>query len=226
MPIQSQTDHQAVLSVGNEGDALVLKQLENGRHASVQEAGLFHIAFLLDGVTQLGAFIKHIAAKRIPIGGGDHLVSEAVYFNDPEGNGIEVYIDRASDTWQWRDGLVKMDTLQLDVDHILERSGDTTWEGMGQGARIGHLHLKTNDLEAARTFYGDIAFKVVSTFPKAYFMSDQQYHHHIAVNMWQSNQVRQEAATTYGLAEFNIVSPNSASNRLTTPEGLTLTINQ
>lgn len=226
MPIEKQTDKQAILSVGTKGHEVVLKQLENGRTAHAQEAGLFHIAFLLDSVEQLGAFIKHIATHHIPIGGGDHLVSEAIYFNDAEGNGIEVYVDRDENKWQWKENLVKMDTLALNVDGILEKAHNSTWEGMQNHAQIGHLHLKTNDLEEGRTFYNELGFNVVSTLPQALFLSDKHYHHHLAINMWQSNQKRVDAENTYGLSTFNLAIPNVEEKQLETPEGLQLTINK
>lgn len=226
MPIKTESDQQTILTVGTMGHEVVLNQLENGRTANTKEAGLFHIAFLLDSVEQLGAFIKHISMYHIPIRGGDHIVSQAVYFNDAEGNGIEIYVDSDDSEWQWKENLVKMDTLPLNVEGILENAQDSTWEGMHNHAQIGHLHLKTNDIEEGRAFYNELGFNVVSTLPQALFLSDQRYHHHLAINMWQSNQKRIDALNTYGLSAFNLVIPNEDEHQLETPEGLHLTINK
>ncbi|WP_412519082.1 VOC family protein [Staphylococcus simulans] len=222
LKVMTSTSTQTVLAVGEDGHEVVLKQLDNGRFASKTEAGLFHIAFLLSDVTQLGALIKHLSDEKVPIAGGDHLVSEAIYFNDLEGNGIEVYIDRPSESWQWQNELVVMDTLQLDVPRILAEAGETKWEDMPAKAKIGHLHLKTHDLSASSEFYLQLGFQIAS----ALFLSDQKYHHHLAINTWQSNQPLKDAENTYGLTAFNIVDANKNIEKHKTPEGLNLTINQ
>lgn len=222
--VVSSTPTRTVLAVGTDGHEVVLKQLNNGRFASKTEAGLFHIAFLLSDVKQLGALIKHLSDEKIPIAGGDHLVSEAIYFNDLEGNGIEVYIDRPSELWQWQNELVVMDTLQLDVTRILAETKDTKWEGMPADAKIGHLHLKTHDLSASSEFYLQLGFQVASALPQALFLSDQKYHHHIAINTWQSNQPLKDAENTYGLTAFNIVDTNKGMEKYKTPEGLNLSV--
>lgn len=225
MPIKYETASKLVLAIGDSGDELVLNLLENGRTAKSHEVGLFHLALLLDRVEQLGAFMRHIDSHNIRFGGGDHLVSQAIYFNDYEGNGIEVYVDRAFSEWEWNQENVKMDTLPLDVAGILQHAHDTIWEGMKTGARIGHLHLKAADLENGKKFYESMGFKLVSTFPKAVFMSDHRYHHHIALNTWQSYSKRIRANETYGLTSFNIVKYDATTQSLSTPEGLIMTIN-
>lgn len=222
--VMSSTPNQTVLGVGADGHEVVLKQLNNGRFASKTESGLFHIAFLLSDVTQLGALIKHLSDEKVPIAGGDHLVSEAIYLNDLEGNGIEVYIDRPSELWQWQNEFVVMDTLQLDVPRILAEAGDSKWEGMPASAKIGHLHLKTHDLNASSEFYLQLGFQVTSALTQALFLSDQKYHHHIAVNTWQSNRPLKDAENTYGLTAFNIVDANKDMKKYKTPEGLNLSV--
>lgn len=216
---------QTTLIIGEE-DEIVLNKIENGRFAQMTEAGLFHIAILLDDVTDLGALIKHLSQHNIAISGGDHLVSEAIYFSDPEGNGIELYIDRPADLWHWENEHVNMDTLPLDVSRILEDSGNKEWTDMPKNAKIGHLHLKAYDLKASSQFYIQIGFQITSVLPQALFLSEQKYHHHIAINTWQSNQPLRNPERTYGLTAFNIIDENKKSEVYTTPEGLKLTINQ
>ncbi|UEX89670.1 VOC family protein [Staphylococcus ratti] len=226
LPIKSQSKQQVVFSIGTKGHELVLNDLKEGRQATPYEAGLFHIAFLLDSVNQLGALIKHLSSFNIPIGGGDHLVSQAIYFTDTEGNGIEVYVDRDARTWEWQNQMVKMDTLPLDIESIIGEAESTIWEGMHKNAQIGHLHLKASDLKEGRLFYERIGFNVASTLPQAFFMSDKQYHHHLALNTWQSHQKRKSPLETYGLSTFNVVIPNGKVDEHVTPEGLILTINK
>src|SRR5918994_823673 len=65
-----------------------------------RSAGLFHTAFLLPTRADLARWVKDAIEKRIPVSGAsDHLVSEALYLNDPEGNGIEIYADRPKESW-------------------------------------------------------------------------------------------------------------------------------
>ena len=116
------------------------------------EAGLFHIAFLPTR-RDLANFLYHAIQLNIAVGGGDHLVSEALYFADPEGNGIEVYQDRPTDEWQWRDGFVKMDTLEVDANDLIEQRSTEGWQGRPKDGKIGHLHLKTHDLGQACILY-------------------------------------------------------------------------
>ena len=113
-------------------------------------------------------FLYHAIQLNIAVGGGDHLVSEALYFADPEGNGIEVYQDRPTDEWQWRDGFVKMDTLEVDANDLIEQRSTEGWQGWPKDGKIGHLHLKTHDLGQARAFYIDeLGLEHISNFPQA-----------------------------------------------------------
>lgn len=192
LSVKSSDDNTTVLSVGTGGHTLTLHLLEDGRQTSPREAGLFHIAFLLPTTEDLANFLYFVAQKNMGIGAGDHLVSEALYFNDPEGNGIEVYRDRPSSSWEWQNGKVKMDTLEVDSQTLLTHRTDEGWQGMPAKGMIGHLHLKTHDLDAAYQCYIEqLGFQHVSDFPRALFMSTNHYHHHIAANTWQSNQARQ-----------------------------------
>ena len=121
-------------------------------------------------------------------GASDHLVSEALYLHDPDGNGIEIYRDRPREQWRFVDGELQMDTLPLDLDSVLgELSGaDTEAHGMPAGTRIGHVHLNVADLSAAEDFYaGALGFDVtVRSYPGALFLSTGGYHHQIGVNTW------------------------------------------
>ncbi|UXR78774.1 MULTISPECIES: VOC family protein [unclassified Staphylococcus] len=219
------TDEQAVLNIGRNGHQLILRALKNGRHASVSEAGLFHVAILLPDKRQVGQLLHHLLKHQVMVSGGDHIVSQAIYFNDPEGNGIEVYADRDSATWTWQGDQVVMDTLELDGNRLLEIAGDTLWQGMPNDAKIGHLHLKSHDVEGSSEFYQQFTFKRVAQMPRAVFMSDGTYHHHLAVNAWQSKNVRQNIRETYGLVAFNLVSDALDQDTVITPEGFEMTIN-
>lgn len=223
--IKEQDDNHVIFNVGANGHTLTLQYLEDGRRPGFREAGLFHIAYLLPTRTDLANFLFHASRLNVPVGGGDHLVSEALYFNDPEGNGIEVYQDRPSQDWQWDGNFVKMDTLAVDADDLIAQRTEEGWNGWPADGKIGHLHLKTHDIGQARDFYVEqIGLEHISNFPQALFMSTQKYHHHIATNVWQSNQARTDNETTYGLVHFDIYKPNAKEEHITSPEGFDITV--
>ena len=224
MKLIEESDSGFVTGFDGSTHTFTFEVLENGRVAAQSEAGLFHIAILLPTRADLGRFIKHTFQKQIPLSGGDHLVSEATYLVDPEGNGIEVYVDRDRDTWTWSNGQVAMDTLALDFAGIVESSGNTEWAGMPEGTIIGHLHLKGGE-SINPEFYGKYGFEIATKVMSAYFMGSNKYHHHIAVNQWQSNKARIDPANTYGLKSFNISVPDAKSETVETPEGIEMVVN-
>src|SRR3954452_23573802 len=151
--------------------------------------GLFHLAILVPDRRKLAAALaRAVRAGGRLSGASDHLVSEALYLNDPEGNGIEIYRDRPRADWGYEDGGIQMSTLPLDLDELLAElpEGDAGTGGMPSGTRIGHVHLNVADLEAAERFYAQLlGFDItVRTYPGALFLSTGGYHHHIGVNTW------------------------------------------
>ncbi len=156
--------------------------------------GLFHLAVLLPTRADLADFVAALAAARTPVVGvADHGVSEAVYLEDPDGHGVEVYADRPRDAWPRRDGRIAMTTEPLDVDGLLTQVGrnavqdaDRPWSAPS-GTRLGHVHLRVRDVEEALTFYRDVVgLGEVASLPGAAFLSVAGYHHHLGVNAWQS----------------------------------------
>ncbi|KRR20147.1 ring-cleaving dioxygenase [Bradyrhizobium lablabi] len=187
---------------------LNLQRRENAAREERNAAGLYHTAFLMPTRKDLGRWLVHAAKNRIPLSGfADHLVSESVYLDDPEGNGIEVYADRAPELWKWEAGTVAMATDQLDIDGLLGLAGTqtTNYAKAPDGLRIGHMHLRVGDLEQADRFYaGTIGFAPTRKRTGAAFLSSGRYHHHLAINVWQSSGAgaRDDAAT--GLAWFSL----------------------
>ncbi len=155
-------------------------------------AGLFHTAFLLPSRADLARWLHHIHALGITIdGSADHLVSEAVYLHDPEGNGIEVYADRPPEAWAWDDTAagrrVRMANAPLDFAGLLQLGAGQPWAGAPAGTRIGHVHLRVGDLAAGRGFYtGVLGLAETAAYTGAAFLSTSGYHHHIAINTWRS----------------------------------------
>jgi len=195
--------------LGSGGVALLdLERREGAAREARNAAGLYHTAFLMPTRKDLARWLVHAAANKIPLTGfADHLVSESVYLDDPEGNGIEVYADRAPELWKWDSGTVTMATDQLDIDGLLALTDTrtTNYPKAPDGLRIGHMHLRVGDLEQADRFYsGAIGLDPTRKRSGAAFLSSGRYHHHLGINVWQSSGAgpRDDAAT--GLAWFSL----------------------
>jgi catechol 2,3-dioxygenase len=169
--------------------------------------GLFHMAIRLPGIGELGQWLKHLRDSKYPLGGaGDHLVSEALYLKDPEGNGIEIYYDRPKDQWEYNENGIKMDTLTVDLESLLKKADDRTFAGLPPGSSLGHIHLRVNDVKKAVEFYRDVlGFQVMTLWPGAGFLSAGGYHHHIGVNMWNSRGAQPAPADSLGLVSYTIL---------------------
>jgi catechol 2,3-dioxygenase len=169
--------------------------------------GFFHLAIRLPGMGELGQWLKHLLDSKYPLGGaGDHLVSEALYLTDPEGNGIEIYYDRPKDQWEYNENGIKMDTLAVDLESLLEKADDRTFAGLPPGSSLGHIHLRVNDVKKAVEFYRDVlGFQVMALWPGAGFLSAGGYHHHIGVNMWNSRGAQPAPADSLGLVSYTIL---------------------
>ena len=134
-------------------------------------AGLYHNAFLMPTRRDLARWIMHIVKLRIPVSGAsDHEVSEAIYLDDPEGNGVEVYCDRPASSWRWQDNMVAMVTEPLDIEAILQELDEKTppYATAPEGLRVGHIHLHVGDVGKAEGFYGgDLGLDVVRRLPSS-----------------------------------------------------------
>jgi len=191
------------------------------------EAGLFHTAVLFDHEPGLAHALASVAttAPSTFIGSADHLVSQAFYFTDPEGNGVELYADRPRDAWAWDGEHVRMDTVFLDPnaflgDHLTDAARDAlattdpdaraaATSAAGAGAVVGHVHLQVGDVRAARGFYVDtLGFAETASVPGALFVSAGGYHHHMAMNTWNSRGAGPRASTL-GLGTVAITVPGA-----------------
>ncbi len=204
--ILSEADGAVQLGTGD-ATLLVLRHDPDARPRAPREAGLFHTAFLLPGRGDLGAWLLHAEKHGIALtGGADHLVSEAVYLDDPEGNGVEIYVDRPASAWQRAsDGTVVMRNERLDQAGLVG-AATRPWSEMPAAARVGHVHLQVGALEAAERFYAKLlGFDVMCRYPGALFLGSGGYHHQLAGNVWNSRgaAVRSEGLT--GLAEVALL---------------------
>ncbi len=182
---------------------------------NVRHPGLFHLAILFPTRRDLALALARLAGVRWPLAGAsDHLVSEALYFSDPEGNGIELYRDRPREQWRQRDGQLQMATLPLDLDDLLGEltRGDALPELVPPDTAIGHVHLQVSELGAAEAFFhGVLGFDVMlRDLPGALFLSAGGYHHHFGANTWNSAGSPPPPAGAAGLHAYEIVLPGEA----------------
>lgn len=177
-------------TLGVEGDGAPLVELRERPGAAPAprrgRPGLYHYAILLPSRAALGAFLRHLSERGERAGASDHLVSEALYLQDPDGLGIEVYADRPRSEWRQRDGQLLMATEPLDVADLERAAGSASWDGLPPGTTIGHVHLHVGDLRRAEAFYHEALGldKTVWSYPGALFLSAGGYHHHLGLNTW------------------------------------------
>lgn len=178
-----------------------------------RETGLFHFAILVPTRRDLAVALVRLAQGGWRLeGASDHLVSEALYLSDPEGNGIEIYHDRDRSLWRREaDGQLAMATLPLDLDDLLGELEAAPPDGssdalMPEATRIGHVHLQVAELDAIERFYaGLLGFDVmVRGYPGALFVAAGGYHHHIGLNTWNSRGGARPAAGSVGLQAYEI----------------------
>jgi catechol 2,3-dioxygenase len=201
------------LGVGGE-DLLVLTESPGAKPRPRNTTGLYHFAILLPDRTSLARSLRRLVEKDYPLwGASDHLVSEALYLDDPDGNGIEIYRDRPRGEWRWREGQVEMDTRRLDLGGLLAEPGsERPWEGLPTGTSIGHVHLHVRDLDEAKRFYhGTLGFDVMTRYGnQALFVSAGGYHHHVGLNTWAGAGAAPPPDGSVGLRYFAVRLPEAS----------------
>jgi len=199
---ESETSEDTVL-LKAAGETLVVLHPTNfsRRH----EVGLYHFAVLLPSRADLGNFVYHISKSRIPAtGASDHHVSEAIYFSDPEGNGIEIYHDRPESEWKV-EGRVHMDTLAMDVEGVLNARTSDNADKFPAGTKMGHVHLHVLNLDESEDFYKKtLGFDKILDYPMAGFYSRDGYHHHVGMNMWLKGNPKKKEDGYPGLRFYTI----------------------
>lgn len=171
------------------GDRVLIELVETRNvpaPARRKALGLFHVAILLPSRSDLGRFLRHLEQQGVRAGAGDHLVSEALYLQDPDDLGIEVYADRPKAGWRRRGRELVLATEPVDTRGLLAAGGATLWNGIPAGTRIGHVHLHVGALAAAEHFYsGAVGLdRMVWSYPGALFLAAGGYHHHLGTNVW------------------------------------------
>lgn len=200
-------EREAILSFDGKTPVLTLVVPDNVAPINYRNTGLYHVAYLLPSRKDLADCVFYFINKRIPVqGASDHGVSEAFYLADPDGNGIEIYADRHPDQWRWSGSLVNMVTEPMQIEDLLTERSEEGWKGCPEDTVIGHVHLQVDNLKPIREFYIDLLqFDVVAEYgPQALFISDQKYHHHIALNIWHSSGGNKKKENEVGLNWYSI----------------------
>lgn len=208
--IHRQEDGIAYLGAGG-ADLLVLTELP-GATRTPRTSGLYHFAILTPSRIALAESLNNLIATETPIqGGADHLVSEAIYLADPDGNGIEIYRDRPRTDWQYEGGSLIMATEPLDYQGILRELENSPhhWVGLDARTRLGHMHLHVADLDQATAFYERvIGFDFLMNYMgSASFLSVGGYHHHVGLNTWNGVGAPPPPPDSVGLRYFMVRVP-------------------
>jgi catechol 2,3-dioxygenase len=213
LPLIERDEEHALLGTDPADPALELVALPESRPAPPGSTGLFHVAWLHPTRASLADTARRIGAARWPFtGASDHGVSEALYLDDPDGLGIEVYVDRPREQWGRRpDGGYEIFTAPLDLDDLLATSTGGPEPRAAPGTAIGHVHLKVADVDKAERFYAALGFEEQGRIPSAAFISAGGYHHHVGLNSWQSagGAPAPESAPGLRLVAFELGSPEA-----------------
>jgi catechol 2,3-dioxygenase len=216
LPLISREEHQARLGPDPESPALLLGDIAAPTPLPPGATGLYHVAWLHPSRAALAETVRRVAGQRWPFeGASDHGVSEALYLSDPDGLGIEIYVDRPRELWERPDDGhgVRMFTLPLDLDDLLAQFSQEPAPVVAAGTGIGHVHMKVADVPRSAAFYHDaLGLEEQAQLPSAAFLAAGGYHHHVGVNSWQSRGAEPAPDTAPGLrlVEFEL----SDSDRL------------
>ena len=166
--------------------------------------GLYHVAYLLPNEKSFSSFVYHMIDLKIPLEGlSDHGVSGALYFTDPEGNGIEVYYDKPQSEWPYINGQLEMYTKAYALE-TLKQAYEYPYTKAPKDMTIGHIHLHVDDLQTHIKFYESLGMTLMQNFHgSAAFLSYDGYHHHIGINTWKPRTKKLEKETL-GLHYFTI----------------------
>lgn len=201
---------------GNLPALLTLSEHRNARRQPQERTGLYHTAFRFTGRNTLATTFLRIVSAGWPLqGASDHLVSEAIYFADPEGNGIEIYRDRPRDQWPRMDGTgeLQMANAPLDLHKLLDEADRAAAEAgvIDAGTDIGHMHLQVSDTATAAAFYSNLlGMDMIVNWPSAIFMSAGGYHHHLGANTWHSQNAPRREDDMTGLRSYAYRVPDEA----------------
>lgn len=207
----------AVIGLGAGGrEILEIEESKAFREDDPSSAGLYHTAFLLPERKDLALWAKHISDLRLPLeGAADHAVSEAMYLTDPEGNGIEVYVDRPKEAWSYDGSSVRMGNDRLNFQSLMSEIGEgDVWTAVPDHTVIGHVHTRVGNVQEAERWWNEVQGldTMLQYGPQAVFLSSGGYHHHIGANSWHSRGAGARDSDRTGLNYVEFASRDAASD--------------
>lgn len=192
--------------LGVDGKPLLrLHALPGGSERPHHTAGLYHFAILLPSEEELGGFLQRTLEERLPLTGtADHFVSQALYYDDPEGNGIEVYADRPRSEWRYPGGRLDIGTVHLDFERLL-RIAARPQKKFSHETLMGHVHLNVADLDESQAFYESIGMELMAEAGRVMrFMSWDGYHHHLGINVLEGRGAAPVDQSVRGIRSFEV----------------------
>ncbi|MBY0121547.1 VOC family protein [Bacillus sp. S/N-304-OC-R1] len=208
--VLDKSERSAKLTADGKTVLLSIEQPINNAPKQVRTTGLYHFALLLPKRSDLAKIVQYFAEIGFQFGSSDHLVSEALYLSDPDGNGIEIYTDRDPSDWSWENGEVEMTVDPLNFPDLLSFGRQQSWKGLPAETVMGHIHLHVSELRKSEEFYvKGLGFEVVNRYgSQALFLSDGKYHHHIAINTWNGVGAPAPAPNCAGLESYTLMLPS------------------
>lgn len=196
--------HDDRAALGTPGGPIPLRLRSDGVEGPSEPTvtGLFHTAFLFPDRPSLGDALARLAAGGHSIGAGDHGVSEALYVDDPDGNGVELYRDRPVAQWpRTDDGRVDMYTAPVDLDDLLASRSGEDGDAHASGPVVGHVHFRVSHVPDTVRFYVEgLGLDLMARMgAQAAFLSSGGYHHHIGANSWSSRGASPASPSRAGL---------------------------
>lgn len=201
------------------GNLLVLEEHRGiaRRPARPVSTGLYHVALLVPDRRELGRSLSELHRSGYPLRGmSDHAVSESLYLDDPDGNGLEIYADRPRSTWPVRDGVVQMTVDPMDVEGVTAagRERPEPWTGLSPGTVVGHVHFTVAQLGPAVAFYREIiGFDVMMSIPSLVAVSAGGYHHHLNLNTWAGERPGRDSDRVAGLSGWELRVPDEKARK-------------
>jgi catechol 2,3-dioxygenase len=194
----------AILGAGGKS-LLRLKTSSGLRSRPRRTAGLYHFAILLPSEEELGGFLQRSFEEKLPLTGtSDHFVSQAFYFDDPEGNGIEVYADRPRSDWTYPNGQLNIGIEHLDFERLL-RIASKPQKKFSDATVLGHMHLNVGDLDRSQAFYESMGMELMTQAGNVMrFLSWDGYHHHLGINLLEGRGAAPIEPDVAGVRSFEV----------------------
>lgn len=205
LEILSQSEGETLLGAGDKALVKLIKTDDTSNPK--QTYGLYHMALLLPSREDLANVFKHLLDLKIPlVGGADHGYSEAIYLEDLEGNGIELYRDKPVTEWDIREnGRIIGVTEELSAQDIYELGKELDPFVIASGTRMGHVHLSVKNSREASSFYQEsLGLEDKFTILHASWIASGDYHHHLAVNEWGGKNLAPREHGMTGLAYYAV----------------------